>query len=155
MVDDHTRTEDPAIYAIGDCTRHPCAYIGGAVRLESVHNALEQAKTAAAAICGAPAAYDQVPWFWSDQYDVKLQTVGLGPGRCDNEVVRGSIPDKAFSVFYFRGETLLAVDSVNAPADHMIARKLLATGVEIAPQSLADPGFDLKALIRRQAPSSA
>ncbi len=147
VVDDCTRTQDPAIYAVGDCTRHPCAYLGEPVRLESVHNALEQAKTAAAAICGAPSPYDQAPWFWSDQYDVKLQTVGIGPGRADREIVRGAIDDKAFSVFYFRGETLLAVDSVNRPADHMIARKIIATGAAATPAAVADPSFDLKSLI--------
>ena len=151
VVDDHTRTGDPAIYAIGDCTRHPSAYCGADLRLESVHNALEQAKTAAAAICGAPVSYDQAPWFWSDQYDVKLQTVGLcknaGDARSDRDVLRGAPSGKAFSVFYLDGDKLVAADSVNSPADHMIARKLIAARKAVSPAALADPAFDLKTLL--------
>lgn len=144
IVDEYACTADKNIYAIGDCTRHPCPYFGASVRLESVHNALEQAKTAAAAICGVPVAYDQVPWFWSDQYDVKLQTVGLCAGRYDQEVVRGSAAEKKFSVFYLKDRVLIAVDSVNAPADHMISRKLIVGGARLDAAKLADPAFDLK-----------
>ena len=151
VVDELTRTADPAIYAVGDCTRHPSAYCGGELRLESVHNALEQAKTAAAAICGAPAAYDQVPWFWSDQYDVKLQTVGLryGPGdwRSDREILRGAPSEKKFSVFYMKGERLIAADSISSPADHMVARRLIAAKKAVSPEALADPALDLKTLL--------
>lgn len=147
VVDEFARTGDPAIFAIGDCTRHPSRYCGEAIRLESVHNALEQAKTAASAICGDPVPYDQVPWFWSDQYDVKLQTVGLGPGRYDEAAVRGDPVDKKFSVFYLRNGVLIAVDSVNAPADHMISRRLIAAGVRCSKDELADPAFDLKSYL--------
>ena len=147
VVDEFARTADEAVYAVGDCTRHPCRYFGGALRLESVHNALEQAKTAAAAICGAPVAYDQVPWFWSDQYDVKLQTVGLCAGRYDNEVVRGAVETKSFSVFYLSGDRIVAVDSINAPADHMISRRLIAAGAQADSASIADPACDLKTLL--------
>ena len=151
VVDDHTRTGDPAIYAIGDCTRHPSGYCGADLRLESVHNALEQAKTAAAAICGAPVSYDQVPWFWSDQYDVKLQTVGLcknaGDARSDREVLRGDPSANAFSVFYLDGDRLVAADSVNSPADHMVARKLIAAGKAVSAEALADPETDMKSLL--------
>lgn len=151
VVDDHTRTGDPAIYAVGDCTRHPSAYCGADLRLESVHNALEQAKTAAAAICGAPVSYDQVPWFWSDQYDVKLQTVGLctnaGDARSDREVLRGEPSGKAFSVFYLDGDRLVAADSINRPVDHMVARKLIAARKAVSPAALADPETDLKSLL--------
>lgn len=149
VVDEFARTADEAVYAVGDCTRHPCRYFGGALRLESVHNALEQAKTAAAAICGAPVAYDQVPWFWSDQYDVKLQTVGLCAGRYDREVVRGAPEEKSFSVFYLSGEGIVAVDSINAPADHMIARRLIAAETKVDPAALADPAFELKTLLTK------
>lgn len=151
VVDDHTRTVDPAIYAIGDCTRHPSAYCGADLRLESVHNALEQAKTAAAAICGAPVSYDQVPWFWSDQYDVKLQTVGLcnnaGDARSVREVLRGDPSANAFSVFYLDGDRLVAADSVNRAADHMVARKLIAARKTVSPEALGDPETDLKSLL--------
>ncbi|MGF1544936.1 MAG: NAD(P)/FAD-dependent oxidoreductase [Parvularculaceae bacterium] len=146
LVDDCARTEDPRIYAIGDATRHPSRYFGGRLRLESVHNAIEQAKTAAAAICGAPKPYDQAPWFWSDQYDVKLQTVGVCAGREEREIVRGAPEDKSFSVFYLKDERLLAVDSVNAPADHMLSRRLIAAGAPINAAALADPSVDLKSL---------
>lgn len=149
VVNEVCQTEDPAIYAIGDCTRHPSRYFGGKLRLESVHNALEQAKTAAAAICGAPVAYDQVPWFWSDQYDVKLQTVGLSAGRADREVLRGEPAEKAFSVFYFADEKLIAVDSLNRPADHMISRQLLAHNIPLSDEQVRDPAFDLKSLLKR------
>ena len=151
VVDEVTRTADPAIYAIGDCTRHPSAYCGRNLRLESVHNALEQAKTAAAAICGAPAAYDQVPWFWSDQYDVKMQSVGLcrdaDGWRSDREVLRGNPAEKAFSVFYLKGDRLIAADSINAPADHMVARRLIGSRKAVSPQTLADPSVDIKSLL--------
>ncbi len=147
VVDAFTRTKDENIYAIGDCTRHPSEYFGAPLRLESVHNALEQAKTAAMAICGKAVPYNQAPWFWSDQYDVKLQTVGVCAGRHDAEIIRGDAAEKKFSVFYMRGNTLLAVDSINAPADHMIARRLIAANREIDPQVLSDDTVDLKSLV--------
>lgn len=147
LVDIHTQTEDPDIFAIGDCTRHPSAYYGGLLRLESVHNALEQAKTAAATICGRTAVYDEAPWFWSDQYDVKLQTVGICKDRYDTEIMRGDPAEKKFSMFYMRSGRLIAVDSVNAPADHMIARKIIAVGGVVDPEFLRDPSTDLKALL--------
>jgi len=151
VVDEFTRTGDKNIHAIGDCTRHPSRYFGGPLRLESVHNAIEQAKTAAAAICGAPMAYDQAPWFWSDQYDVKLQTVGICAGREDAQIIRGDPAAKAFSVFYLRNNKLLAVDSINAPADHMVARRIIAAGGAVDPAALGDPAFDLKSLLAKQA----
>ncbi|MHA7872803.1 MAG: oxidoreductase C-terminal domain-containing protein, partial [Hyphococcus sp.] len=118
----------------------------GGLRLESVHNALEQAKTAASAICGDPQPYDQAPWFWSDQYDVKLQTVGIRRDG-DSEVVRGAPAEKRFSVFYFRAEKLVAVDSINAPADHMIARKLITAGTVLDASKIADPEVDLRSFL--------
>ncbi|MEM8772540.1 MAG: FAD-dependent oxidoreductase [Pseudomonadota bacterium] len=147
IVDEFARTQDPNIYAIGDCTRHPSAYFGDALRLESVHNALEQAKTAAAAICGAPEPYRQVPWFWSDQYDVKLQTVGVCAGRYESEIVRGDVSENSFSVFYMNADKLIGVDSVNAAKDHMVARKLLAGEIPATAEQFADPAFDLKSLL--------
>ena len=142
VVDEHCATADPAVFAIGDCTSHPSVY-GRRVRLESVHNALEQAKTAAASICGAPKPYAQVPWFWSDQYDVKLQTVGLMQGHTE-AVVRGEPAAGAFAVFYLAGDELLAVDAVNEPVAFMAAKKLVARRFDAA--QLGDPGTSLRDL---------
>lgn len=147
VVDNCTRTSDPLIFAIGDCTRHESRYYGGSLRLESVHNALEQGKTAASAICGETSPYDQVPWFWSDQYDVKLQTVGISTGRHNREILRGDPSNKKFSVYYLQDNGLIAVDSVNAPADHMIARKIIASGKELNADDIANTEFDLRSYL--------
>ena len=146
VVDEHCRTSAPHVLAVGDVTEHPSVY-GRAVRLESVHNALEQAKTAAATLCGKTAPYAQVPWFWSDQYAVKLQTVGLLEGH-DAVVVRGQ-PNPAdgapgFCVFYLQGGRLLAADAVNDPASFMASKKL--AGREVDAGGLADPGTPLRSL---------
>lgn len=146
VVDGHGRTADPAIYACGECTSHPSRFAGGMVRLESVQNAVDQAKAVAAAIVGRPESYDEVPWFWSDQYEVKLQMVGLSAGH-DRQVVRGDPASDRFSVCYFRHGRLIAIDSVNRPGDHMIGRRLLTAGVGVRPEDAADPSFDLKQLL--------
>jgi 3-phenylpropionate/trans-cinnamate dioxygenase ferredoxin reductase subunit len=143
VVDDQGRTADPAIFAAGECTSHPSRFAGGMVRLESVQNAVDQAKAVAAAILGRHEPYDEVPWFWSDQYDVKLQMVGLSTGH-DRQVVRGDPASGRFSVCYFRTGTLIAIDSVNRPGDHMTGRRLLATGATLAPADAADEAFELK-----------
>ena len=148
LVDDQSRTEDPSIFAIGDCTRHQSAYFGGPLRLESVHNALEQAKTAAQVICGKQVTYDQVPWFWSDQYDIKLQTVGISAKGYDREVIRGDIDAKAFSVFYLSGDKIVAVDSINAPADHMASRKLIASSFSVEDDIITDASTPLIAYLK-------
>jgi 3-phenylpropionate/trans-cinnamate dioxygenase ferredoxin reductase subunit len=145
VVDEYARTTDPYIYAAGDCTRHPNALLGTSLRLESVHNALEQAKTAAASMCGERLPYAQIPWFWSDQYDVKLQIVGLG-NDYDNLVIRGNQAGKAFAAFYLRGNRLLAVDAVNSPREFMLGKKLIATAASFDPKALADESVDFKAL---------
>jgi 3-phenylpropionate/trans-cinnamate dioxygenase ferredoxin reductase subunit len=145
VVDRFARTSDPRILAVGDCSRHPSAFAGGMIRLESVQNAVDQAKTAGALVGGQEKPHDAVCWFWSDQYEYKLQMVGLSSGT-DREVVRGSMVENKFSVFYFAGDRLRAVDSVSKPADHMHARKLLAAGARITPEQAADPAVDLKAL---------
>ncbi len=146
VVDEACRTTDPHIFAIGDCTSHPSAVYGCRLRLESVQNALEQAKTAAMNICGGDASYDQVPWFWSDQYDLKLQIVGLSQGF-DTAVIRGNPADRSFSCAYLRDGRLLAVDAVNAPKDFMQAKALIAAGARPDPERLADASVSLKDLV--------
>ena len=143
VVDDHCRTADPNIYAIGDCTVHPNALLGRQLRLESVHNALEQAKTAAANICGEDMSYAQIPWFWSDQYDLKLQIAGLAQGY-DDVVLRGDPADDAFACLYLRDGRLIAIDAINRPKDFIQAKPLIASGAVIEPALLADTTRELK-----------
>ena len=145
-VDENGRTEDPAVFAAGECTSHPNRFAGGRARLESVQNAVDQAKAVAAAILGRPAPYDEVPWFWSDQYEVKLQMVGISTGH-DRQAIRGDPATGRFSVFYFREGSLIAIDSVNRPSDHMTGRKLIPAGVAVSPTQAADETFDLKAAL--------
>ena len=124
IVDEFTRTADPFIYAVGDCSNHPNLIYQRRIRLESVPNAAGQAKTAALAICGQDQAYDQLPWFWSDQYDVKLQTAGLLEGYDDYQV-DGDIASGKFSVSYFCNGKLIALDALNSPAAFMKSKKLI------------------------------
>ena len=146
IVDEYARTSDPVIYAAGDCTarRLPDASL---LRLESVQNAVEQGRSAAAGLLGTPRPFVAAPWFWSDQFDVKLQMAGLSAGA-DTWVLRGDAATPPFSVFHFRGDRLLAVDSMNAAKDHMVARRLLDAGVSPTPAQAADPAFDLAALLK-------
>jgi 3-phenylpropionate/trans-cinnamate dioxygenase ferredoxin reductase subunit len=143
VVDERCRTASPGVYAIGDCTAHPNRIYERRLRLESVQNALEQAKVAAANICGEDMSYDQVPWFWSDQYDVKLQIVGLAQGY-DRTVQRGDPADRSFSCIYLRDGRMLAIDAVNAPRDFMQAKKLIADRACPDPVRLADPAIPLR-----------
>lgn len=145
-VDAQGRTVDPDIFAVGDCALHPNPYAGGPFRLESVQNAIDQAKAVAAALLGDAAPYDAVPWFWSDQGSAKLQTTGL-PISPDSHVQRGDPDQGRFTVFHLRGGVMIAADSVNMPADHMAARRLVAARAVIAPEILADPAIPLKSLI--------
>ena len=137
-VDDRCQSSDPNIYAIGDCSSHPSEIYGRRIRLESVHNALEQAKTAASNICGIEEHYSQVPWFWSDQYDLKLQIAGLSDGY-DQVVIRGEPRDKKFSCFYLKGGVLVAVDAINSARDFVQSKTLIAARTAIDPAKLADP----------------
>jgi 3-phenylpropionate/trans-cinnamate dioxygenase ferredoxin reductase component len=146
VVDQYLKTADPNIFAIGDCAEHPNPFAGTRTRLESVQNAVDQAKCAAANILGQNVPYRVVPWFWTDQYDVMLQMAGLS-GGADREVLRGDRASKRFSVFYFKDSHLIAVDSINRPADHMAGRKLLASGAQLTPDQAADENFDLKSLL--------
>ena len=126
IVDEFTRTADPDIYAVGDCSNHPNLFYQRRLRLESVPNAMAQAKTAALAICGKDVSYDQLPWFWSDQYDVKLQTAGLMQGY-DRLEVNGDPSAKKFTVSYFKDEKIIAMDAINSPADFMKAKKAIVS----------------------------
>lgn len=146
VVDDHCRTSDPEIYAIGDCTMHPNELYGRSMRLESVHNALEQAKTAVANICGVDTAYNEVPWFWSDQYDLKLQIAGLSEGY-DDVVIRGNPAERSFSCLYLRESRLIAVDAINAPRDFVQSKQLIADGAKLDPERLADSEATLQELV--------
>jgi 3-phenylpropionate/trans-cinnamate dioxygenase ferredoxin reductase subunit len=124
-VDEHCRTSDPDIYAIGDCCSHPSPRYGRRIRLESVDNAFEQAKSAAANICGKVTPHDKTPWFWSDQYELKLQIVGLSQ-HYDSVILRGDPATRSFSCCYLRDGELIALDAVNHARDFMAARKLIA-----------------------------
>jgi 3-phenylpropionate/trans-cinnamate dioxygenase ferredoxin reductase subunit len=125
VADDHLRTPDPHIYSIGDCALHPNPHAGCPVRLESVQNAVDQARCVADALTGNPHPYTAVPWFWTDQFDAKLQMVGLSQGF-DNVETKGDPGTKKFSIYYSKENRLIAIDSINRPADHIAGRKLLA-----------------------------
>jgi len=145
-VDAHGRTSLAHVFAIGDCAAHANAFAGGAtIRLESVQNANDQAVVAARAIVGDPVAYDAVPWFWSNQYDLKLQTVGLSAGA-DETIVRGDPATRSFSVVYRRGGAVVALDCVNATRDYVQGRALVVARAVVDAAALADPAVPLKEL---------
>jgi 3-phenylpropionate/trans-cinnamate dioxygenase ferredoxin reductase subunit len=141
-VDACGRTSAPGIFAAGDCTSHPHPWVGKRIRLESVQNAIEQGKAAAAAICGDERAFDAIPWFWSDQYDLKLQIAGLSLGY-DQTVLRGKPDDGSFSVYYLTAGRVIAVDSINDPRNFIAAKKLLADKPKWPASAIADLDCDL------------
>jgi 3-phenylpropionate/trans-cinnamate dioxygenase ferredoxin reductase subunit len=149
-VDEYCRTEDPHVLAIGDCANHPCPFLGRRVRLESVPNALEQARVAADTVVGKLVPYAAVPWFWSDQYDLKLQAVGLADGH-DQVVLRGSFEARSFLVFYLRQGVVIAADAVNRPGEFLMARRLVGAVVRAEAGVLADPAVALKSLLPQAA----
>ena len=142
VVDEFARTADPNIVAAGDCTNHPLQLFERRVRLESVPNAIHQAKVAAATLLGSPSPYSEVPWFWSDQYDLKLQIAGLSTGY-DEVVLRGDPATRSFAAFYLRAGQLLAVDAINSPKEFIAGKKLVANRARIAPDVLRDATVDL------------
>lgn len=146
-VDEFARTDDKAIVAAGDCTNHPSRRYGHRVRLESVQNAIDQAKVAAASLLGDNQPYDTVPWFWSDQYDVKLQIAGLSRNH-DQVILRGEPSANSFAAFYLRDGNLQAVDAVNSPKEFMLGKRLIMQRATPSPEQLADPAADLVELMR-------
>lgn len=146
LVDHHARTSDPGIYAIGDVARFDSALYGRSIRLESVQNAIEQGRAAAAAICGAPAPYDPVPWFWSDQYAIKLQIAGLIDGA-DRMVRRGDPEEGAFALFHFKGDVLIACEAVNCAPEFMAAQRLIAARARPDPDRLRDVTVAMRAFL--------
>ncbi|HEX8625486.1 MAG TPA: FAD/NAD(P)-binding oxidoreductase [Allosphingosinicella sp.] len=145
-VDSHCRTSLPGVYAIGDCAAHENSFAGGLrIRLESVQNAHDQAAAAAKSIVGAPQPYEAIPWFWSNQYDLRLQTVGLSVGH-DKTVMRGRPEERSFSVLYLLDGRVIALDCVNSTRDYVQGRKLVMEKRVIDAELLADPAVPLKEL---------
>jgi 3-phenylpropionate/trans-cinnamate dioxygenase ferredoxin reductase subunit len=143
VVDIEARTADPFVFAIGDLTHRPLPIYDRQFRLESVPNALEQAKQAAAAIAGRPMPPHEIPWFWSDQYDLKLQIAGL-PFDADRQVVRGDVAAAKFAVFHLKGDLVQAVEAVNAPPEFMAGKQLIAKRTPVSLEKLADPTISMK-----------
>ena len=146
LVDEFGQTNHKNVYACGDCTSHPNKLLNRQLRLESVHNAMEQSKTVALSALSKPLEYNQVPWFWSDQYDHKLQIVGLS-GEHDNVTLRGNTKNQQFMLFYTKKNELIAVDAVNNPKEFLICRKLVANKVKIKPEMISDTDTNLNDLI--------
>jgi 3-phenylpropionate/trans-cinnamate dioxygenase ferredoxin reductase subunit len=146
LVDANARTSDENIFAAGDCALYAHPFIGEPVRLESVQNAGDQARAAAGAIAGKPRPYEAIPWFWSDQYDVKLQMAGLAIS-CDSHVIRGEPETGRFSIWHFKSEKLRAVEAVNMPLDYMAGRRLLEAGISPSIGQARDSSFRLKRLL--------
>jgi 3-phenylpropionate/trans-cinnamate dioxygenase ferredoxin reductase subunit len=146
VVDDHCQTSDPDIYAAGDCTNHPNPILDRRLRLESVPNAMEQARTACSNMLGGEKVYAAVPWFWSDQYELKLQMVGFSADG-DQSVLRGDKSANEFAVFYLKDGNVVAVDAVNSPKEFMVAKQLYGKAVNEA--DLANPEFELKELLKK------
>jgi 3-phenylpropionate/trans-cinnamate dioxygenase ferredoxin reductase subunit len=146
VVNEFAQTSDPDILAVGDCAHHVNAFLGRSVRIESVPSAQEQARTAAATICGNPVPHAAVPWFWSDQFDLKLQMVGLSQGY-DQLVFRGDIEAESFCAFYLKDGVVLSADAVNRPQDFMVAKRLVASRSRVSAEALADERVPLKNLL--------
>lgn len=144
VVDDHCQTSNPDIYAAGDCTNHPNALLDRRLRLESVPNAMDQARTSASNMLGGDKSYAAIPWFWSDQYELKLQMVGFSADG-SREVMRGDMASNQFAVFYLKDNTVVAADTVNSPKEFMLCKQLV--GKEADSAVLADSTSDLKSLL--------
>lgn len=150
LIDEYGLTSDPHIVALGDCANHPCAIYGRRMRLESVPSAIEQARTAAATLCGKRKKAESLPWFWSDQYDLKLQMAGLSQGY-ERMVLRGSFAERSFAAFYLQGNRIIAADVVGRPAEFMAAKRLIGEQVEVEDAQLVDASLPLKELLPAKA----
>ena len=144
VVDEHCRTSNEHIFAAGDCTNHPNPILNRRLRLESVPNAMEQGRVAASNMLGGSKSYASMPWFWSDQYEHKLQMVGFSKDS-DQSVVRGDMESKSFTVFYLQDDSIIAADSVNNPKEFMASKQLVGKKASI--EALADTSIELKTLI--------
>ncbi|HEX9878306.1 MAG TPA: FAD-dependent oxidoreductase [Gammaproteobacteria bacterium] len=144
VVDEFARTVDTNVLAAGDCTNHPNALFGRRIRLESVSNAIEQGKTAAMSLLGRPQAYAQVPWFWSDQFDVKLQIAGLS-ANADRIALRGGAQQRSFAAYYLQSGRLVAVDAINSPRDFITGKRLIAARASLDPAIIEDSTADIEA----------
>jgi 3-phenylpropionate/trans-cinnamate dioxygenase ferredoxin reductase subunit len=145
VVNDRLETSDPSIFAIGDCANYFNAYAQRKMRVESVQNAVDQAKVVAKNIVGMPTKFHAVPWFWTNQYDLKLQMAGIAIDF-DTIILRGSVEACKFSAFYFKGNKLVGADSLNRAADHLAARKLLQAGISPTKEQVEDLDFKLGSL---------
>jgi 3-phenylpropionate/trans-cinnamate dioxygenase ferredoxin reductase subunit len=155
VVDDASRTSDPDICAIGDCAVHAKhGFLQRKIRLESVPNALEQARAAAAVIAGKPIPAAVAPWFWSDQYDLKLQMAGLSDGY-DELAIRGSTDGTSFIAFYLKDGCVIAADAINRPSEFMASKRLIGDRIKASAAHLADENVSLKALIAAAAAAAA
>lgn len=146
VVNEFGKTDHANIYACGDCTNHPNKLLNKKIRLESVHNAMEQSKTVASSIINKSIEYNQIPWFWSDQYDHKLQIVGLS-GEHDKVIMRGDMSEAKFMLLYTKDEKLIAVDAVNNSKEFLICKKLVANKVTIKADEISNPDTNLNDLI--------
>jgi 3-phenylpropionate/trans-cinnamate dioxygenase ferredoxin reductase subunit len=145
-VDEYCRTTLPDVFAVGDCAMHMNSYAKTRIRLESVQNANDQATAVAKTIVGTPTPYNAVPWFWSNQYDLRLQTGGLSMGY-DKIIVRGDMASRSFSMVYLKEGRVLALDCINSAKDYMQGRALVMGGVSPPLDQLADPAVPLKTLV--------
>jgi 3-phenylpropionate/trans-cinnamate dioxygenase ferredoxin reductase subunit len=147
LVDKHCQTNDPDIVAAGDCTRHFNEIYGRSLRLESVPNANEQAKVAAATICGHDKEYNSLPWFWSDQYDLKLQISGLSEGYDQIIVRKGPDKDRSFAAFYFKEGKLISADCINRPQEFMLSKKIISQSLNVDPERLENNSIPVNQLL--------
>jgi 3-phenylpropionate/trans-cinnamate dioxygenase ferredoxin reductase subunit len=146
LVDANGQTSDPHIFAVGDCSNHPNNIFKQRLRLESVQNAVEQAKSIAASIAGSHKPYQEVPWFWSDQYNIKLQIAGISQDH-DHRVVRGYPEEEKFAVFYQKEKRLIAVDAINSPKEFMVGKKWIAMQAKIPFELIRNMDIDLKKIV--------
>ena len=145
-VNDYLETSDPSVFAIGDCANYYNAFAERKMRVESVQNAVDQAKCVVKNILGKREKYHAVPWFWTNQFDLKLQMAGIALDF-DTQILRGSVEAEKFSVFYYKNQKLIGVDALNRPADHLAARKLLQAGISPTKEQVEDVNFKLNGLV--------